>query len=551
MTSTADSPAGGEPAPLALVAGCPDALTGIPAALRAAGISVVDGTGAAGTAPDVAVVAVGPDGNGADVLAGLPAEAADATGGNLPVILLASEAMSAEEIAALDVADFLMEPVPEQELVLRIRTLLKRTKRQQLRRDSTAQLRQRTRAISAAIRSSNDPQFMAEQVIAGLSETFGADRSWIRTFGDERVPALEMGWDSDGINASAPALPADEAERLAAMLWEDETVLSVPDHDGAELPDCESLRNAAGKDGLKTSVVVPLGHGGKSFGLLWLAGISRAREWAPIELSLIQHVAGNLAHGLVQGQLITAQRQVLDRVRELDQAKSEFVATVNHELRTPLSSIIGYLDMIMDDGVGQLPHEIARMLEIVDRNAHRLNNLVEDVLTLSRSDAGNIQQSIQPVKLVALLQSVISTLAPAATAGRIDLSLREPASDVEVDADQEQLEQVFVNIISNAVKFTPAGGSVAVDISSGRSDSGVPRACVKVRDTGIGIPADEVPKLYGRFYRASNATAAAIQGTGLGLSIVQDLVHQHGGELHISSRLHEGTTVYVQLPARR
>jgi signal transduction histidine kinase len=311
------------------------------------------------------------------------------------------------------------------------------------------------------------------------------------------------------------------------------------------------LSKAAGKDGLKTSVLVPLGHGGKAFGLLWLAGIASAREWAPIELSLIQHVAGNLAHGLVQGQLITAQRQVLDRVRELDQAKSEFVATVNHELRTPLSSIIGYLDMIMDDGVGQLPDETARMLEIVDRNAHRLNNLVEDVLTLSRSDAGNIQQSIQPVKLVALLQSVISTLAPAAASGRIHLSLREPASDVQVDADQEQLEQVFVNIISNAVKFTPAGGSVAVDISSSVSDAGMPRACVKVRDTGIGIPADEVPKLYGRFFRASNATAAAIQGTGLGLSIVQDLVHQHGGELHISSRLHEGTTVSVQLPARR
>ncbi|NMR30386.1 ATP-binding protein [Crystallibacter degradans] len=551
MTPTADSPAGGEPGPVALVAGCSDALAGIPAALRAAGISVADTAGVARAAPDVAVVAVGPDGNGADVLAGLSAESAEGTGGHLPVILLAGEGMSAEEIAALDVADFLMGPAPEQELVLRIRTLLRRTKQQQRRRESTAQLRQRTRAISAAIRSSNDPQFMAEQVIAGLSETFGADRSWIRTFGDERVPTLEMGWDSDGISASAPALPTEEAERLAAMLWEEETVLAVPDHDGAELPDLESLNTAAGKDGLKTSVVVPLGHGGKAFGLLWLAGIATAREWAPIELSLIQHVAGNLAHGLVQGQLITAQRQVLNRVRELDQAKSEFVATVNHELRTPLSSIIGYLDMIMDDGVGELPHETARMLEIVDRNAHRLNGLVEDVLTLSRSDAGNIQQSIRPVRLSALLQSVLSTLAPAAAAGRIDLSLREPASDVQVDADHEQLEQVFVNIISNAVKFTPAGGRVIVDISSSVSDAGIPRACVRVRDTGIGIPPDEVPKLYGRFFRASNATAAAIQGTGLGLSIVQDLVHQHGGELHISSRLHEGTTVSVQLPARR
>lgn len=551
MTPTADSPAAGERVPLALVAGCSDALAGIPAALHAAGISVVDTAGVAGAAPDIAVVAVGPDGNGADVLAKLSAKGAEGTGGHLPVILLAGQGMSAEDIAVLEVADFVMEPAHEQELVLRIRTLLRRTKRQQRRRESTAQLRQRTRAISAAIRSSNDPQFMAEQVIAGLSETFGADRSWIRTFGDERVPTLEMGWDRDGINASAPALSTEEAERMAAMLWEDETVLAVQDHDGAELPDCESLSRAAGKDGLKNSVVVPLGHGGKAFGLLWLAGIASAREWAPIELSLIQHVAGNLAHGLVQGQLITAQRQVLDRVRELDQAKSEFVATVNHELRTPLSSIIGYLDMIMDDGVGQLPHETARMLEIVDRNAHRLNNLVEDVLTLSRSDAGNIQQSIRPVKLAALLQSVITTMAPAAAAGRIDLGLREPASDVEVDADQEQLEQVFVNIISNAVKFTPAGGSVAVDISSSRSDTGIPRACIKVRDTGIGIPADEVPKLYGRFFRASNATAAAIQGTGLGLSIVQDLVHQHGGELHISSRLHEGTTVSVQLPARR
>lgn len=469
--------------------------------------------------------------------------------GRLPVVLVTGGRVPPERIAQWDPSEFLLRPLQPEELVLRVRAALARNSQRAERREKTEALRSRTRRISEAIRGSHDPQAMSRNVIAGLGEVFGVEHSWILTFGDERVPEQALGWSADGIRGAAPALAEEDARPLAAQLWEDATVLAVPDHrDPALAPACDPLAESAARDGLGSSLIVPLGHGASAFGLLWL-GARAPRTWTPLEASLVQHVAGNLAHGLVQGQLITAQRQVLERLRDLDRAKNEFVATVNHELRTPLSSIIGYLDLIIDDGEGRLPEETSRMLQVVARNAHRLHQLVEDVLMLSRSDAQQIRQSIEKFNLNTVLRSVVATMAPAAAAGdlRLQLEDREP---VQVEGDRAQLEQVFTNIISNAVKFTPSGGSVTVTLSSTDGD-GVERACVRVADTGIGIPEDEVPKLYQRFFRGSNATAAAIQGTGLGLAIVQDLVHQHGGELLVQSRLGEGTTVSVELPVQR
>jgi two-component system, OmpR family, phosphate regulon sensor histidine kinase PhoR len=545
------------PAPVAVAGDRPSERAEACSALRAAGFPVRE---AADGESLVKLLAPGaPEQHGAVIiLAAFEAEAdrwleqLARTGlrGRLPVVLVTGGSVPAERIAQWDPSEFLLRPLQPAELVLRVRAALARNSQRAERREKTEAMRSRTRRISEAIRGSHDPQAMSRDVIAGLGEAFGVEHSWIVTFGDERVPEQALGWSADGIRGATPALAEDAVRPLAAQLWEDATVLAVPDHrDPALAPSCDPLAESAARDGLRSSLIVPLGHGASAFGLLWL-GSDAPRTWTPMEASLVQHVAGNLAHGLVQGQLITAQRQVLERLRDLDRAKNEFVATVNHELRTPLSSIIGYLDLIIDDGEGRLPEETSRMLEVVARNAHRLHQLIEDVLMLSRSDAQQIRQSIEKFNLNTVLRSVVATMAPAAAAGDLRLQLEDP-EPVQVEGDRAQLEQVFTNIISNAVKFTPSGGSVTVSLSSTDGDGGVDRACVRVADTGIGIPEDEVPKLYQRFFRGSNATAAAIQGTGLGLAIVQDLVHQHGGELLVQSRLGEGTTISVELPVHR
>jgi signal transduction histidine kinase len=245
---------------------------------------------------------------------------------------------------------------------------------------------------------------------------------------------------------------------------------------------------------------------------------------------------------MVQGQLIVGQQQVVDRLRELDAAKDSFVATVHHELRTPLSSILGYVELLQDGDAGELPASAQKMLKVVERNGQRLSTLVENVLALSVLDAGTELRSA-PVDVVHLLESVVADLLPLAVAKEISVQLVPTDSPQRACGMQELLERAFVNVLSNAVKFTPQGGSITLRFLS---DDRTVR--VAIEDSGMGIPAEELPHLLTRFYRASNSVAAEIPGTGLGLSITAQAVERQGGKLSITSELGVGTTVSIELP---
>ncbi|MDM7990806.1 ATP-binding protein [Arthrobacter sp. zg-Y877] len=470
----------------------------------------------------------------------------------IPVILVAGEAgLDMDFMIELGIADFVASPVDPEDLARRVNLILATAEARRDRRTAAARLREETRRISAAIRATNDPQQMAELVVHGLGATFEADHVRLVTFPDERVPELSLAWAREETAGGIPELSGHAAGELAESLWERGRALAVEDHHAQPGSEPDPISTVSLAAGLRTSMVVPLGHGDKAFGLLWLAGESAPRDWTGTETSLIRHVSGNLAHGLVQGNLITAQRMVLKRQRDLDQAKTDFVATVNHELRTPLTSITGYLDLILDGSSGDIPDDVAQMLKIVGRNAVRLNQLISDLLTISRQDADESSLAVEEVDLAELLSAVAASLAPAAGANNLDLRLDLGPEALLVDGDRAQLEQVFTNLCSNAVKFTPAGGSVQVCAELVRPDGAGPGVRVQVRDSGIGIPEADLPNLFRRFFRASNATAAAIPGTGLGLAIVQDIVLQHGGELGIDSKVGQGTTVTVLLPASR
>lgn len=467
----------------------------------------------------------------------------------LPVILLSGDAdLDIEGMVQLGITHFVAGPVQGTDLAARVALVLAGSQATRRRKVAAARLRDATRAISAALRGTNDPERMVALVVRGLGETFGACHVRIDTFPDERGPELSASWSRTQPADGLPRIPLPAAVDLCSSLWDRETVLRVEDHRTVDEPDGEVLTAAAPAE-LRTSVLAPLAHGDQLLGYLWIAGTAGPRHWSRTELSLIQHVCGNLAHGLVQGHLITAQREVLSRLRELDRAKTDFVATVNHELRTPLTSITGYLELILDGSAGDVPPHMVQMLEIVGRNATRLNQLISDLLTISRSDA-QASLEVEEVDVADLLATVAAALAPAAAANDISMRLGPVATPLLVDGDKAQLEQVFTNLFSNAVKFTLPGGTVEVLSDVISTDSG-PQVRVKVRDNGIGIPESDIPKLFRRFFRASNATAAAIPGTGLGLAIVQDIVHQHGGELALDSQVGRGTTVTVRVPARR
>jgi PAS domain S-box-containing protein len=229
-----------------------------------------------------------------------------------------------------------------------------------------------------------------------------------------------------------------------------------------------------------------------------------------------------------------------ERLRELDRMKDDFVASVSHELRTPLTSIRGYLELVREDG--GLGEEQDRMLGIVDRNADRLLGLVTDLLLIAEVDAGKLTIEHDRVQLAGVVAESIEAAGPRAHAADIQLYL-ETDDELVVPGDRTRLAQVFDNLISNAIKFTPGGGRV--DVRVFRSGT---TAVVEVADTGIGIPEDERLHLFERFFRTSGATAAAVPGTGLGLAIVGAITESHGGTVAVESTEGVGTNFVVRLP---
>jgi signal transduction histidine kinase len=247
--------------------------------------------------------------------------------------------------------------------------------------------------------------------------------------------------------------------------------------------------------------------------------------------------------------LLEAREQVVDRLVELDTAKSDMIATVNHEMRTPLTSISGYLELVLDEEGGPIPPAAKDMLRVAEKGATRLQGLVADMLMSTRLEAAGAPVVSSPLRVEELLGRVVEELHPLAASRDVELRVEDDAPAI-VDGDEDQLERAFTNVVENAVKFTPATGSVRAVIGRG-SLNGWPAVTISVIDTGIGIPAEELPSLFERFFRASNARKAAVPGSGLGLAIVRSIVQVHGGEVSAQSVVGEGTTMRITLPLSR
>jgi len=225
--------------------------------------------------------------------------------------------------------------------------------------------------------------------------------------------------------------------------------------------------------------------------------------------------------------------------RQIDRIKDALVATVSHELRTPLTSIIGYLELLGTSGV-TLGDEDARYVEIVRRNAARLQHMVEELLFVARVDAEGLSLDLDNVNLSELARDAIGSALPLATAKEVALEL-EALPSARACVDAKRISQVLDNLISNAIKFTSTGGNVKVTISS--KDAAV---VMSIADDGCGIPRSEQPKLFERFFRSSSTNH--LPGTGLGLTVVRSIVEAHGGSITCSSDEGMGTTFTLSLP---
>jgi signal transduction histidine kinase len=247
--------------------------------------------------------------------------------------------------------------------------------------------------------------------------------------------------------------------------------------------------------------------------------------------------------GLMHGHDDAVQREA-DRTAELAaaaqsaKAKDQFVSQVSHELRTPLTSIRGFLGLLLNDRADEMSvADRDEYLEVIDRNSSRLLRLVEDLLFVAQMDEGRFVLEKTDFDLVEVLAEAVEAARPAADKRQIELRDRGEAK-LRVLGDRDRVAQVIDNLLSNALKFTPEGGEITVDIA--RSNGS---ARLVVADTGAGMRSDEIHHLFDRFYRTDAATAQAVQGSGLGLSICKAIVEAHGGAITADSRLGPGTSL--------
>jgi signal transduction histidine kinase len=233
-----------------------------------------------------------------------------------------------------------------------------------------------------------------------------------------------------------------------------------------------------------------------------------------------------------------------ERLLELDRLKDEFIATASHELRTPLTSISGYLAMALDPHGGALSAGREAQLRIVQRNADRLALLVDQLLFLARADSHPIELDRRPVGLGGILSEAGETAHPAACAKKITL-LTEAEPNLRVLADRGQLLRVVDNLVANAIKFTPDGGTIRL---AARGDGA--KAILEITDTGLGIPRAEQADVFNRFFRGTKAVETAVPGSGLGLAISQIIAGAHGTTIEVESAPGAGSTFRLALPLR-
>jgi signal transduction histidine kinase len=339
-----------------------------------------------------------------------------------------------------------------------------------------------------------------------------------------------------GYNPSGPlvrALRSGRSELLAEVT--DEYLQSVATHP-------EQLANFRAL-GIRSAMFVPLAVRDEVRGVLMLLSTESGRVYTAADLVLAEEVARRAAVAVDHAGMYRAAQQALAQAEAANRGKDDFLATLSHELRTPLNATLGWARLLRGGRLDAATS--ARAIDAIERSTEAQARLIEDLVDVSRIVAGKLEIVAEPVDLRAVIERASETLRPAANAKRVALRVAPPAATLIVNGDPGRLEQVIRNVIGNAVKFTPAGGSVDVELGF---EGGLAR--ITVADTGEGIDPDFLAHVFDRFAQADTGATRAHGGLGLGLAIARHVVSLHGGDIVARSEGRgRGATFIVTLPA--
>jgi signal transduction histidine kinase len=422
--------------------------------------------------------------------------------------------------------------------------------------------------VETASREEDLPKIL-DAVFPPLAEGLHADRLVVRAF---PVPASGGGGDAFGeegatyphdlvdhledrlddlvgvgvgVGGGAAAVARLRAlgERLARACWpHSRTVVAAELGDTcAELMDDTEralVADLAQAIGASSLMLVPLGAGPECVGYLLVGRGPGAAPWTAAEDEAARQAGREIGRAVQRGRLRQRERQLLTQLQELDRYKAEMIDTITHELKNPLTSISGHVELLEDEGVAPVS------VEAIARNVGRLRTMVDDMLLLSHVRDPHRPFAPECLDAGALVTEVCDLLAIQAAKRRLTVDTSAVVPEVPVWGEREELTRLLTNVLGNAVKYTPDGGTVTLAVEADGEDT-----VVMCTDTGIGIAESDIDSLFEEFDRSSNPDAHVEPGSGLGLAIVRRIVERHGGSIEVSSVLGEGTTFRVTLPS--
>ena len=353
------------------------------------------------------------------------------------------------------------------------------------------------------------------------------------TVGDFKMPA-----DAEFESAAARAFPRLWAEKRAAVVGLDQIVSNgQPD-------DIALVRRYLQEAGHSSVLYTPLAAGETLFGSLALVRGADAAPWSQGEVAAAFDLGRDLGRILLTNEAFEREQELAQELRTLDAYKSLLISTVSHELKNPLASILGNLELLSTPDVA--PERASRAIRALHRGTQRMVQILGELRELSDAAVSDEPPALGPVDLVEVANGVLDLMGAVAEQRRLELVLDTDGPAI-VAGDAHELDRLVVNLVSNAVKYTPDEGVITVTLRPADES----RVLLEVADTGIGIGEADQRRLFDQFFRSENPSARTLPGTGLGLSIVERIVGRHGGEVGVRSELGEGSTFSVLLPAAR
>jgi signal transduction histidine kinase len=325
----------------------------------------------------------------------------------------------------------------------------------------------------------------------------------------------------------------------ADILFSDRPLIVVNLAEDARFSDIEGL-------GVSSLLCVPLKTADKNIGVLY--GLDYiARDFSPHEINLILTFSNQAALAIENARLYTKIQSAYEELQELDKAKDEFVSIASHEIRTPLALIKGYSSTLLRPELKLPPEKQQKFINGIDDASNRLISLIDNLLSVSRIESGRFKVNPQPVNLREVINHAINGFQ--GQLGNHELVLNLSPDDTRAHCNREQLEQVIVNLVSNAIKYSPNGGTITItSLVHYNEDNSARRVEGRVADQGSGIAQEHLVKIFDKFYRVETGLTRKTQGTGLGLYICKSIINSYGGEIWAESTAGEGTTFIFTLP---